>query len=172
MGCDLIITYLRQLAPFYRIIYNVLFLSTRCLDRHIFDQLMFDSLSMKNAGINHLWPSGIACDRESVCFSDGLAEKFWERPHDELSKNIGFQELYVSSSSNYSIQVPSLYWDIKVDITSHKHALLRGWCTHLVQAVVEHLMKDFALPWVVPRWCLAHLNSGRMIRNITILRRW
>lgn len=54
-----------------------------------------------------------------------LSEDFWERPHDEPSKNVRLEKLDMGSSPDERIQVSAMRRGVEIDVKAHKDPLIR-----------------------------------------------
>jgi hypothetical protein len=67
------------------------------------------------------------------------SEQLWKGPHDEPGIDVILQELYVCSSADHGVQVPSLGRLVEYNVTTHEYPCFRCWCPDLVQAIIQHL---------------------------------
>lgn len=101
--------------------------------------------------------------------SSSSSEQLRKGPHDEPGIDVILQELYVCSSADDGVQVPSLGGLVEYNITAHEYPCFPCWCPDLVQAVVQHLSENLPTFWVICRRGVAKVDSCWMIWDIAIL---
>lgn len=109
------------------------------------------------------------CHSTCLWHTSSSSEQLRKGPHDEPGIDVILQELYVCSSADHGVQVPTLGGLVEYDITTHEHPCFRCWGPDLVQAVVQHFSEHLPTFWVIRWWGVAEVDSCWMIWDITIL---
>lgn len=97
------------------------------------------------------------------------SEQLRKGPHDEPGIDVILQELYVCSSADHGVQVPTLGGLVEYNVTTHEHPCFGCWGPDLVQAVVQHFSEHLPTFWVIWWRGVAEVDSCWMIWDITIL---
>lgn len=101
--------------------------------------------------------------------SPSSPKQLWEGPHDEPCIDVVLQELYVRSSADHGVQVPSLGGLVEYHVTTHEYPSFRRWCPDLVQAIVQHLSEHLPAFRVIWRRGVAEVDSCWMVWDVAIL---